>query len=118
MPLDTCISEAAFRLRVECLESLLCERNQISRGIFQRRATKLVKELKNLPYEETLQKLKLTTLEQRRNRGDLMQIYRIINVLEDIHLIKGLKFADSDHFEIILEKVQRRASKIPIKFKD
>ena len=64
----------------------------------QRRATKLVKELKNLPYEIRLKKLELTTLEQRRDRGDLIQMYKIIYGLEDVRLIKGLNFVDSDHF--------------------
>ena len=64
----------------------------------QRRATKLVKELKNLPYEIRLKKLELTTLEQRRDSGDLIQMYKIIYGLEDVRLIKGLNFVDSDHF--------------------
>ena len=64
----------------------------------QRRARKLVREFKNLPYEVRLKKLALTALELRRDRGDLIQIYKIINGLEDIHLIKGLNFVDSDHF--------------------
>ena len=65
----------------------------------KRRTTKLVKELKNLPYEIRLKKLELTTLEQRRDRGNLIQIYKIIYGLEDVSLIKGLSFADSDHFK-------------------
>ena len=44
----------------------------------QRRATKLVKEFKNLNYEEQLVKLNLTTMEERHLRGDLIQIYKII----------------------------------------
>ena len=43
----------------------------------QRRATKLVPELKHLSYEERLRKLKLPTLQYRRLRTDLMQIYKI-----------------------------------------
>ena len=64
----------------------------------QRRATKLVKELKNLPYGIRLKKLELTTLEQRRDRGDLIQMYKIIYGIDDVRLIKGLNFVDSDHF--------------------
>ena len=44
----------------------------------QARATKLIPNLKNLPYEEHLTRLNLTTLEKRRQRGDLIQTYRII----------------------------------------
>ena len=64
----------------------------------QKRATKLVKELKDVPYEERLKKLELTSLEQNRDRGDLIQIYKIINRLEDIHLIKGVNSVDSEHY--------------------
>jgi hypothetical protein len=64
----------------------------------QRRATKLTKELKNLPYETRLRKLELTTLEKRRERGDLIQMYKIINGLEEVHLTKGPNFVVSDYF--------------------
>ena len=45
----------------------------------QRRATKLVPELKNLEYHERLIKLGLTTLEERRIRGDAIQYYKLEN---------------------------------------
>ena len=44
----------------------------------QRRATRMVPELRELPYEERLKKLNLTTLEKRRVRGDLIETYKII----------------------------------------
>jgi len=50
----------------------------------QRRATKLVPELRNLPYEDRLKKLKLTTLEQRRHRGDMIQTYKLLTRKENI----------------------------------
>ena len=44
--------------------------------LVQRRATKLVTHLKNLDYSERLIALNLTTLEERRTRGDLIQFYK------------------------------------------
>ena len=44
----------------------------------QRAATKLVPSLRDLSYEDRLKKLKLPTLQQRRERGDLIAIYRAL----------------------------------------
>ena len=44
----------------------------------QRRATKIIPNLKNLPYEERLKQLKLPTLKYRRLRGDLINVYKIL----------------------------------------
>ena len=44
----------------------------------QPQATKLVPELKHLPYIERLKRLVLRTLEERRTRGDLIEMYKII----------------------------------------
>lgn len=50
----------------------------------QRRATKLIKGLRKLPYEDRLRSCKLTTLEIRRRRGDLIETYKILTGKEDI----------------------------------
>ena len=48
----------------------------------QRAASKLPPNLRNQSYEERLRALNLTTLEQRRERGDLIAVYRSRNGLE------------------------------------
>ena len=50
----------------------------------QRRATKLIWGCKSLSYEERLKLCGLTTLERRRNRGDLIEAYKIITGKEAI----------------------------------
>jgi hypothetical protein len=45
----------------------------------QRRATKLVPGMRNLPYHVRLQKLKLPTLVFRRLRGDMIELYKILS---------------------------------------
>merc|ERR1712208_37440 len=49
----------------------------------QRRATKLVPELKDLPYEQRLRKLNMTTLAYRRKRTDILQTFRIIKGIDN-----------------------------------
>ena len=45
----------------------------------QRRATKLIPELKDLPYVDRMKNLELPSLMYRRRRGDMIQMYKIIN---------------------------------------
>lgn len=58
--------------------------NKLSKGhqtrmeSVQRRAKKMVFELRSMSYEERLNVLGYTTLEERRKRGDLIQIYKIV----------------------------------------
>ena len=47
----------------------------------QRRATKLISSLKDKAYENRLSYLKLKTLETRRLRGDLIEVYKILKGL-------------------------------------
>ena len=50
----------------------------------QRAASKMVPEIKDLTYEERLMKMGLTTLTDRRERGDLITTYEIVNNREKI----------------------------------
>ena len=61
----------------------------------QRRATRIVPQLKGLSYTERLQALNLPTLLYRRERFDLIQIFKIVNHLEDIDSSKFFTFNDN-----------------------
>ena len=50
----------------------------------QRRATKLIRCCKNLSYPERLKKFRLPSLEYRRERSDLVQVYKILHGIDRI----------------------------------
>ena len=49
----------------------------------------MVFEIRSLSYEERLNALGLTTLELRRKRTDLIQIYKIINGIDEVDIDMG-----------------------------
>ena len=50
----------------------------------QRRATKMIPKLRNISYEMRLKECGLTTLENRRLRGDQIEVFKILNGYENI----------------------------------
>ena len=50
----------------------------------QRAATKMVPELRDLEYNERLKEMELPTLQARRERGDLIMMYKVVNGMEKI----------------------------------
>ncbi|CAF0851716.1 unnamed protein product [Brachionus calyciflorus] len=62
----------------------------------QKRATKFVKSVRNLTYEERLEKLEMLRLEDRRVRIGLIQMFKIINGFEDINLTNGINYSISN----------------------
>ena len=60
----------------------------------QRRATKVLCNLRDLSYPERLFKLKLPSLVYRRRRSDLIQVYRMLHHIDDIDYTKFFKLAE------------------------
>jgi len=63
-------------------------------------ATKLIKGMGNLHYEERLRRLGLKSLETRRDRGDLIEVFKFIN---------GAYTVDADIFFLNLIRVIEEA---------
>ena len=61
----------------------------------QRRITKILPELSNLSYEERLQRLSLSTLMYRRNRMDMIQVFKIVQNIDDISMNGLFEFSDT-----------------------
>ncbi len=57
----------------------------------ERLATRMVKDMRELPYEERLRRLNLFSLERRRLRGDLILAYNIFH--------ERLDFPHAEFFE-------------------
>src|SRR5207244_4682245 len=71
----------------------------------QHRATKMIKDYKYLSYEERLVRTGLTTLEERRTRGDLIEVFK---------MIKGLNKSDYKSFFTIVPNNITRGHKLKI----
>ena len=59
----------------------------------QRRATRMISSLKGVPYDERLRILNLTTLDVRRVRGDLIQVFKIVHGFDNLEVCDFFKFA-------------------------
>ncbi|CAF0741255.1 unnamed protein product [Brachionus calyciflorus] len=58
----------------------------------QRRATKLFKNIREMSYELRLKELEIQPLVERRERGDLIQTFKIAKGIDSVILIKGINF--------------------------
>jgi len=61
------------------------------------RATKIMSRLKNKPYHERLKILNLPTLKFRRQRGDMIETYKILNGIYDKTVTPNILIALESH---------------------
>jgi hypothetical protein len=74
----------------------------------QRRATKLIYDIKELSYEERLKFLNLPSLKARRVRGDLIQTYKIFNKVDDIDTACFFDFPITNITRNSTDKIQKK----------
>ena len=60
----------------------------------QRRLTRLLPELSHLSYEERLRTLNLSTLHYRRYRMDMIQVFKILNNIDDVKMEGMFEYSD------------------------
>ena len=72
----------------------------------QRRATKLVRQIRNLPYPERLRKMAICKMEDRAKRGDLIEAYKILT---------GKIHCEPEQFFEIAEGQQTRGHQLKLK---
>lgn len=83
----------------------------------QRKATRIPTSMRGLEYEDRLKIWGLTTLKERRVRGDLIQMYKVQNGLEDIGWYTGPQLAphtstrgeSRNNFRLVRERFPARA---------
>ena len=63
----------------------------------QRRATKMVYGFRDTSYDDRLKILGLPSLENRRRRGDLMEVFKILTDRENINKEQFFKFSEFSH---------------------
>jgi len=81
----------------------------------QRRATKMVYGLSGLSYEERMRKLDLSSLEQRRIRGDLIEAYKIIQGKEGVQSDKFFTMARTNNLRGNGAKLYKRQVRLDIR---
>ena len=63
----------------------------------QRRETKISPCLKNFNYEERLRRMRLTSLSDRRIRGDLIEMFKVVNGIDKINWIRKPIFRNDEN---------------------
>ena len=95
--IQTIIYTALVRPHLEYANQVWCPR--LKKHIeaienVQRRASKQIPGLSSLSYEDRLRKLKLPTLANRRSRGEMIELYKILTCKYDEDVYNFLRTRD------------------------
>ena len=81
----------------------------------QRRATKLVPDIRDLEYEERLKQLNLPSLAYRRLRGDLIETYKLTHNLYNMDPESFFQFDNSTRTRGHRYKIRKQASRLEVR---
>ena len=71
-----------------------CTKDSITLENVQRRVTRLVNSLSGRTYKDRLNTLVLPTLEYRRLRADVIQVYKILNQIDQVDIDKFFNMSE------------------------
>ena len=86
--------------------TMICDQKLIE-GV-QRRATKLIPSISGLSYPQKLKKLGLPSLQYRRLRADMLQVYKIIHGFDRVTIETFFELSGSDRTRGHRYKINKR----------
>ena len=75
----------------------------------------MIPDIKNLPYTVRLQKLGLWSLEHRRIRADLIEVYKIIHGLSNVKFLTFFEYSDEHRTRGHSLKLQKHRSRLDLR---
>ena len=93
--------------------TMICDQKLIE-GV-QRRATKLIPSISGLSYPQRLKKLGLPSLQYRRLRADMLQVYKIIHGFDRVTIETFFELSGSDRTRGHRYKINKQRSKTNIR---
>ena len=81
----------------------------------QRRATRLIPKVRNLPYHDRLNCLGLTSLELRRVRGDMLQVFKFLSGNDSLSTCNYLEVCADSRVRGHSKKLVKRFSRLDIR---
>ena len=81
----------------------------------QRLGTRMIPGFKEIPYEERLKELELVTLEERRTRGDMITIYKIVNKIDILDREDLIKIDPSNYLRGHERRIKKDACTSDVK---
>jgi len=81
----------------------------------QRRATKMISDCKGLDYQTRLKSTKLISLEDRRTRGDLIQVFKLMKGIDKLDYTNFFVLANSERTRGHRYKVVKGRSRLELR---